>query len=147
FAWYTVYFKPQKACAPGEACELPANQKRNKILLWVVTLLVIGLLGFPYLIGPGSGAAVASTAGSARVEKVTLKVSGMTCSSCALGVEGSLKATEGVLNAKVTLDPPYAVVEYDPQKVTLEELLAVTRKIGYPSEPLKSAPEKQKPQG
>ncbi len=147
FAWYTIYFKPQPACKPGEACEVSANQRRNRILLWIVTLLVLGLIGFPYLIGPSSSNAAAATAGPARVEKVTLKVSGMTCGSCALGVESSLKATEGVLHVQVTLDPPYAVVEYDPTKITLEQLVAVTRRIGYPAQPLKPKAEKNTPNG
>merc|ERR1712217_929354 len=44
------------------------------------------------------------TGGSGWAELVTLKVDGMTCSSCTRTVEGALRAVPGVMHVTVSLD-------------------------------------------
>jgi mercuric ion transport protein len=46
FAFYRAY-KPVE-CAPDEACAVPTNRRRYRILLWTVTIVAIALLAFPY---------------------------------------------------------------------------------------------------
>ena len=48
--FYTVYGrKAQPAgCAPGEACGLPRNRVRNKVILWTATVLAVVLWSFNY---------------------------------------------------------------------------------------------------
>ena len=65
-----------------------------------------------------------------------LAVEGMTCNGCVLTVESSLKRVEGVRSAGVSLEPPRALVEFDPSLVTVEELVEATTRAGYPSRPL-----------
>jgi mercuric ion transport protein len=49
-AFARVYRKPKEgACAPGAECP-PSAGRRNKVLLWVVTALVLALLALPYAI-------------------------------------------------------------------------------------------------
>lgn len=36
------------ACAPGQACAVPANRKRQRLMFWLVAILVLALLGFPW---------------------------------------------------------------------------------------------------
>lgn len=49
-AFIRVYGKPKgEACAPESTCP-PNAGRRNKVLLWIVTLLVLGLLALPYAI-------------------------------------------------------------------------------------------------
>ena len=49
-AFARVYRKPKEgACAPGAECS-PSAGRRNKVLLWVVTALVLALLALPYAI-------------------------------------------------------------------------------------------------
>lgn len=49
-AFVRVYRKPkEEACAPGSSCPATAG-RRNKLLLWIATALVLGLLALPYLI-------------------------------------------------------------------------------------------------
>ncbi len=49
-AFFRVYgTQGKKACAPGAACPPDAGRK-GKVLLWVVTFLVLGLLALPYAI-------------------------------------------------------------------------------------------------
>lgn len=135
YAFYRVYRKPkEEECEPGSYCANPKSDKINKIALWTVTILVIGLLLFPYVVPMNSQASVATPATApVKTEKVVLSVQGMTCNGCVLTVRGSLKKVDGVKTADVTLDPPIAVVEYDPSKVDVNQLIKATTNAGYPS--------------
>lgn len=43
-------YRPQKEdCAPGTACALPRHRKFQVVSLWVVTVLALALLLFPYV--------------------------------------------------------------------------------------------------
>jgi mercuric ion transport protein len=49
-AFLKVYRKPKKeACCPEDVCRSEAG-RRNRILLWVVAVFVLGLLFLPYII-------------------------------------------------------------------------------------------------
>ena len=49
-AFVRVYRKPKEyACAVGSSCP-PNAGRRNKVLLWIVTAVVLGLLALPYAI-------------------------------------------------------------------------------------------------
>jgi len=129
-AFFRVYRKPREiACTPGSACSSDAG-RRNKIILWIVTALVLGLLALPYAIpyafagGPDKPIAT---------RKTVLSVRNMTCSACTVTVKKSLTRVDGVVDAKVTLDPPSAVVIYDPAKVGPKRLTEATTRAGFPS--------------
>jgi Cu+-exporting ATPase len=64
-------------------------------------------------------------------KKVEIKVSGMSCASCALNVEKSLKNLEGVEEANVNIGTEKATVEYDSGKLKLQELEKAVKKAGY----------------
>lgn len=46
FAFYQAY-KPAE-CEPGEACAVPANRRRQRIVLWIVAVVAVALVVFPY---------------------------------------------------------------------------------------------------
>ncbi|HKH46804.1 MAG TPA: mercuric transporter MerT family protein [Thermoanaerobaculia bacterium] len=46
FAFYRAY-KPE-VCAPGENCTVSAGRRRNRIILWIVALIAVVLMAFPY---------------------------------------------------------------------------------------------------
>lgn len=68
--------------------------------------------------------------------RITLAVKGMTCDGCTANVKRILELQVGVASALVTLHPPHAVVQYDPDAVTPQELASATEEIGFPSTPL-----------
>jgi len=64
------------------------------------------------------------------MEKITLKIKGMHCASCAVRIEKALNTLEGV-KAKVNFPLEKAFIEYDPEKVDIEKIKKVIRDNGY----------------
>ncbi|MCK9581090.1 MAG: heavy metal translocating P-type ATPase [Methanoregula sp.] len=60
-----------------------------------------------------------------------LKITGMHCATCAITVEESLAALKDVKAAQVNFGTETALVEFDPQKVSLRELEAAVKGAGY----------------
>jgi mercuric ion transport protein len=48
FAWRRIY-RPAQACRPGEVCAIPSVRATYKLIFWVVAVLVLVALGFPYV--------------------------------------------------------------------------------------------------
>jgi len=46
-AFRKLYLIPRQ-CAPEDACALPATLRNQRILFWLVTVVLIALLTFPY---------------------------------------------------------------------------------------------------
>lgn len=78
-AFVLAYRKPkEEVCAPGTTCP-PDAGRRYKVLLWIVTALVLGLLAIPYVIPyalagfPAEGP-VPRQVGPERLTEVTTQV-------------------------------------------------------------------------
>ena len=69
----------------------------------------------------------------AEPRTVQLDVQKMFCATCPITVRLSLKKVPGVLEAKVTLNPPAAEVTYDDAKTGPEQLTRATANAGFPS--------------
>ena len=63
--------------------------------------------------------------------KETFQVLGMSCAVCALNVETTLGAQEGVYEAKVNFAGSTVFVDYDPQVITPVELQKAVESAGY----------------
>ena len=63
--------------------------------------------------------------------KKTIPVIGMACSVCAANVERKLNSLEGVNSATVSLAGRTALVDYDPEKITLEDMKREISNAGY----------------
>ncbi len=143
YAFYRVYRKSEEEeCEDGSYCANPKSDRINKISLWIVMVLVLGLIAFPYVVPTGTAASSSRQTSQPRqpvpTKQVVLKVDGMTCNGCVLTVNKSLKKLPGVLNASITLKPPRATVEYDPTKVTPEQMIRATTDAGYPASVLET---------
>lgn len=64
------------------------------------------------------------------MEKTVLKIEGMHCSGCSTRLERVLNGIEGV-SAKVSLENKNASVEYDTQKVTLNQICEAIEDAGF----------------
>lgn len=61
----------------------------------------------------------------------TLKIKGMSCASCAGGIEGTLKSTKGIKNATVNLITERLLVEYDSEIINLNNIKKLINDLGY----------------
>lgn len=64
-------------------------------------------------------------------KKIILKVTGMTCASCALNNEKALTKTKGILNANVNFASKKALVEYDNDILNEEQVKKIIIDNGY----------------
>jgi len=65
--------------------------------------------------------------------QVIFAIGDMHCSSCALNIDGALEEIEGVISASTNYAKAYTKIEYDPEKVTLEQLQKVINDMGHHS--------------
>ena len=70
---------------------------------------------------------------AAAMKQVTLKVAGMTCSSCPITVKKALSKVKGVQQVKTNLKLKQAIVRYDDTLTSPQELATATTNAGYPS--------------
>ncbi|WPD18321.1 heavy metal translocating P-type ATPase [Thermaerobacter composti] len=80
--------------------------------------------------GPDDTDAGGTAAAVATVD-VTLPVEGMTCAACANRIERGLKRLDGVADAAVNLATARAWVRFDPKRVTVADMAARVRDLGY----------------
>ena len=64
-------------------------------------------------------------------KQLTLPITGMTCANCVATVERNLKKLDGVQGAVVNLSSERAMVEFDPAKLGLDDLVARVQRAGY----------------
>ena len=65
------------------------------------------------------------------MEKKTIAVLGMMCSVCSATVERKLNSLDGVASAAVSLPTRTALIEYDPQLISLQQMKEAVGQIGY----------------
>lgn len=64
-------------------------------------------------------------------EKITLKLSGMHCTSCSFSVDGELEDTFGVLSAKTSYAKSETEVVYDPKLIQPPAITTIIETLGY----------------
>ncbi len=70
------------------------------------------------------------------MNKKKFKITGMHCTSCAMNIDGELEDTEKVKEAKTSYAKQETEVEFDPQKISEEEIIATIKKAGYDAVPV-----------
>uniref|UniRef100_A0A061RQH4 P-type Cu(+) transporter n=2 Tax=Tetraselmis sp. GSL018 TaxID=582737 RepID=A0A061RQH4_9CHLO len=65
------------------------------------------------------------------LKKATLRIGGMTCSSCSSTVEHAVGALAGVHSVKVNLLTEKATVEYDPSAISAESIAEEVEDVGF----------------
>jgi mercuric transport protein len=150
---YAGYNEWRLSRQPDCDCETAFSSTTRRSLLGVGGLAVLALVVSPWLLGlspsgatqqaqaavTGSQDASGGSALPASFQQVVLTVEGMTCAACPKTVRTSLEGVDGVYSAEATFEPPEAVVRFDPDQVTVEELTRATTNAGYPSEPKSSS--------
>jgi copper chaperone len=65
------------------------------------------------------------------MEKVTLKVNGMSCGHCVKAIEGSVGELQGVKSVSVHLKEGNVDVEFNPSEASLEKIKETIDDQGY----------------
>lgn len=129
FAWFRT-LKPAQTDDCG--CEPKKGFSQSKTFLSIVTIVSALLISFPsysqYFLKED---AVASTTDQDQNAKIELPVKGMTCTSCEVHIESSLKKIPGVRSVKASYTEASTKVEYDPGKVTRDQLISAINETGY----------------
>ena len=64
-------------------------------------------------------------------DSLTLHIEGMTCAGCVLAVRKVLTKLDGVREADVSYETKQAFVIFDSSKVTVEQMIAAVKTLGY----------------
>ncbi|MBR4212854.1 MAG: heavy-metal-associated domain-containing protein [Bacteroidales bacterium] len=91
----------------------------------ILTLCLMALLTFA--IGFQADAAGKKQKKVAEVTFVTT----IDCKNCVKKVEANLPYEKGILDMKVKLDDQTVWVKYNPEKTTIDKLIAAINKLGY----------------
>ena len=65
------------------------------------------------------------------MKKTILRSQELSCPSCVAKIEKSLKALDGVSEAKVFFNTGKIEVQHDPQKVNAQGLIQAVKAVGY----------------
>jgi Cu+-exporting ATPase len=73
----------------------------------------------------------AQTNGAGGTEKLQLKIGGMSCSFCVASITKAMERMDGVHDASVNLAHEEALIKYEPEKVSQEDLKETLQDLGY----------------
>ena len=75
---------------------------------------------------------------SHKIERATLSVTGMSCQKgCADGIDKQLMKTYGIVKSKTSFDKSKTEVSFDPQIITLEQIMTIIEDRGYKAKKMK----------
>lgn len=133
FAWYQKLKKNTKKeleceCEPDEKASL----WQGKAFLWVVTMISLGMLLFPYysakLISESN---LQTTFSGQRAELYEFDISGMTCSSCEAHVEQEITTLPGITSLDVSNEKGKAHVRFDLSLTNEDSIQFAIQRAGY----------------
>lgn len=130
-AW-RAYIKERRRCNTA-GCQMAQGNVTTWTLL-LASAVVAGFMGMnliTYASQQWGSAAHPVQRLVAQTTQVTLPVEGMTCFTCQLTVESSVKKLPGVLEAHANVTQQSATITYDPSQVTIRQLIEAINKTGY----------------
>lgn len=66
-----------------------------------------------------------------KIVKKKLEINGMHCSSCAMNIDFDLEDLDGVKSVNTNYAKQLSEIEFDEDKVNLEDIIKVIAKTGY----------------
>lgn len=111
------------------------NGHSSRLVLGITTLSVLGLAAFPFYSGQILHAVSAATdpqkTKQQSLTRVEFQIEGMTCESCASGLQASLGRAPGVTKAIVDYTNKKAIISFDPSKQDRQGLSKLITGSGY----------------
>lgn len=131
FAWYRAIKASKKDdCGCGPQKPSFVQSKKFLSVITVVSLLLISFPSFSRLMIRANDNDV-SNVDQERNKKITLTVTGMTCASCERHIETEVIKLSGVSSVNVSYFGKSATIEYSPEKVDKEKIIAAINNTGY----------------
>lgn len=134
-AWFFFLREGRKAHRLGTRVH---REKSTRITLIAASLIVAFFFVFAsygviarHILPSGSEVAAGTEMDGSLV---TIQVKGMTCATCTLTVQKSLKGIDGVLTADASLIRESVTVKYDPERTTIRQMVDAINGIGYKAE-------------
>lgn len=139
FGFYRAYIRREEACSVGEECAAKPISRISRIGLWLALVGAVAFALAPYYTGIIARNVVTQNTQpaadvSAIVEQAKFKITGMTCSGCAVSIQTELEKTEGVRRAEVSYERGEAIVDYDSKVITPEKIRDAINQTGYTAE-------------
>ena len=100
-----------------------------KPAMFLASCVVIGSMTWGGTVAGASPQEAGSSANKAG-EVMTLKIEGWTCASCEKDIRRALLAVPGVNRADVSYDRGSAIVEFEPGRVTRDQLIQAVASAG-----------------
>ena len=63
--------------------------------------------------------------------KIKLKIDGMHCTSCSMNIDMDLEEVEGIKSVKTSYAKQESEIEFEEDKITLEQILKQIQETGY----------------
>ena len=132
FSWYQQ-LKPKNELN----CDCKTDKKptffKSKLFLGIVTIFAIAMTVFPYyssVFYPDNKKEVI-VKNKIDIQKISIAIKGMTCSSCEEHVNHTVNELDGILNVKTSYNDKNASIEFDKSKTTVEEIEKAINSTGY----------------
>lgn len=130
YAWYS-HLKPKTVNDCGCEIEKP-KWYQTRTFLTSMTLFAALSISFPYYSGiffPNNAKVV--VADEANIEKLEVKIDGMTCGSCQNHVNHAVNELDGIVSIETSYDKGNSVIEYDKTKTNQDEIKKAVESTGY----------------
>lgn len=148
--FYWSYFRKQEAGTPGLACATKTVNRTGRAGLWIASVVVIAFALTPYYVGhiasgfsqrqpstattpatPGVSTALEASQSVPTVETITVKVEGMSCTTCEVPIRDALAHTPGVQETDVSYQRGDARVKFDPAQTDVNKIKRAINSTGY----------------
>lgn len=130
YAWYS-HLKPKTVDDCGCEIEKP-KWYQTRTFLVSMTLFAALSISFPYYSGiffPDNAKVV--VADEANIEKLEVKIEGMTCDACQNHVNHAVNDLNGIVSIETSYDKGNSIIEYDKTKTNQDEIKKAVESTGY----------------
>jgi copper chaperone CopZ len=131
YAWYN-HLKTKKADDCGCEIEKPKFYQTKGFLIGI-TLFAAVSIAFPYYLGifyPNNVQKVI-VVDQASLQKIEVKIDGMTCDACQHHVNSAVSKLPGIVNATSSYAKGNAIVEFDNTQTNISEIKKAIKSTGY----------------
>lgn len=134
-AWWLTLRARRLACQ-GDACASPRRGAWTLGALGFGTLAVGAVALFPQIAQTSARRPVDAATAPVSGSILRVRIPGMDCAACALGIEGTLKRVPGIRSATVRYANKEAEIVYDDTAISREAVIARFDATGFKAEPI-----------